>query len=231
MPTFEATKTGYAHLWETMAIRPSYARTAGGIAGQISTLTRKGAYEAVSRKTGVPWWFIAITHQLESSGDFGTHLHNGDPLSARTRQEPKHRPVAGSPPFTWEESAEDALRMHNLHLVTDWTIPRALYEFERFNGWGYLPRKVNSPYLWSFSTHYDKGKYVADGKFDRNAVSGQCGAAVLLRCLIDLEKIKPEAVPLPAAFAKPAKAEPRKGAGIFETLKTMVLAWRTTSSR
>jgi lysozyme family protein len=209
MPTFEKSQSGYLKMWESMAIRPAYARIAGAAAQRIASMSRRSAYNAVSRKTGVPWWWIGITHELEAAGDFGRHLHNGDPLSARTRQVPKNRPASGSPPFTWEESAEDALRLHDLHLVRDWTIPRALYEFERYNGWGYISRRINSPYLWSFSTHYSKGKYVADGKFDRNAVSSQVGAAVLLRCLIDLELISPEAVPLPAQQGKPARAEPK----------------------
>jgi lysozyme family protein len=41
--------------------------------------------------------------------------------------------------------------------------------------------EVKSPYLWSFSNHYTKGKYVADGHFDSNAVSQQCGGMVLLK--------------------------------------------------
>lgn len=38
-------------------------------------------------------------------------------------------------------------------------------------------------FLWSFSTIYEKGKFVADGKFDANAVSKQCGAALLLKVM------------------------------------------------
>ena len=40
-----------------------------------------------------------------------------------------------------------------------------------------------SPYLWSFSNHYARGKYVADGHFSATAVSQQCGAALLLKRL------------------------------------------------
>jgi hypothetical protein len=40
---------------------------------------------------------------------------------------------------------------------------------------------VLSPYLWCFSNHYTKGKYVSDGRWSETAVSQQCGAAVLLR--------------------------------------------------
>ena len=56
-----------------------------------------------------------------------------------------------------------------------------LFQFERYNGFGYRPHGINSPYLWSFSNHYLKGKFVKDGIFNENAGSKQCGAAVLLR--------------------------------------------------
>jgi hypothetical protein len=39
-----------------------------------------------------------------------------------------------------------------------------LYRFEANNGFGYRKRSVATPYLWSYSDHYDKGKFVADGK-------------------------------------------------------------------
>ena len=51
------------------------------------------------------------------------------------------------------------------------------------NGFGYrrFHSGVLSPYLWSYSNHYTSGKYVADGTFDPDAVSKQCGSAVILR--------------------------------------------------
>jgi lysozyme family protein len=56
-----------------------------------------------------------------------------------------------------------------------------LFKMEQFNGFGYRVKGINSPYLWSFSNHYSKGKFTRDGFFDPNAVSKQIGAAVLLR--------------------------------------------------
>jgi lysozyme family protein len=38
--------------------------------------------------------------------------------------------------------------------------------------------------LWSFSTLYDKGRFVADHRFDPNAESRQAGAAVILKQLV-----------------------------------------------
>jgi lysozyme family protein/peptidoglycan hydrolase-like protein with peptidoglycan-binding domain len=134
---------------------------------------------------------IAALHQRESDADFATHLHNGDPLTARTRHVPAGRPQHGSPPFQWEESAIDALTMpnHALHLVKDWTIERACYEIEKYNGFGYRNNhpEVKSPYLWSFSNNYQRGKYVADGRFDANAVDQQCGTMPMLRRMMELD--------------------------------------------
>ncbi|MDQ6609793.1 MAG: hypothetical protein M3Y85_08235 [Bacteroidota bacterium] len=144
-------------------------------------LANKPRYEAVATKTGVPWYFIGIVHNMEGNCNFTTHLHNGDPLTARTVQVPKGYPKEGNPPFAWEASAEDSLRLQKLDTITDWGVPTVLYELEAYNGFGYRSRGIHSPYLWSASNQYSKGKYTADGRFDPNAVSKQIGAAVLLR--------------------------------------------------
>ena len=145
-------------------------------------LAHKERYESVGETLGIPWYFIAAIHNMESGQDFTKHLHNGDPLTDRTRHVPAGRPPSGSPPFTWEESAEDALKMRRLGRVAEWTLPRLLYELEGYNGWGYrlYHPHVLSPYLWSWSNHYTSGKYIADGRWSDTAKSRQCGAAVLL---------------------------------------------------
>src|SRR4029077_17378517 len=107
---------------------------------------------------------------------------------------------SGQPPFTWEESATDALRLKKLDKVTDWNLPRTLYQLEAYNGFGYRLRhpEVLTPYLWSFSDHYTQGQYVADGTFSSTAVSKQCGAAVLLRRMAELGVIefRPDGTPI-----------------------------------
>ncbi|WP_232830455.1 peptidoglycan-binding protein [Oceanicella sp. SM1341] len=148
-------------------------------------LRNRALYEGLGARLGIPWWFIGLIHGLEASFSLETHLHNGDPLSARTVHHPPRRPATGSPPFTWTESATDALTMEGLAGLDDWSLGPALDRLERYNGLGYRNRGVPSPYLWSFSNHYTRGKFVADGRFDPDAVSKQCGAAVLLRRLED----------------------------------------------
>lgn len=131
----------------------------------------------------IPWYFIACAHYLECSFDFKKHLHNGDPLSGYTIRVPANRPKVGhGPPFTFEESAVDALKLMKLNEITNWNLPTVLRKLEAYNGFGYFKyHSVNSPYLWSYSNQYQKGKYVADGKFDAEAVSKQMGAAVILK--------------------------------------------------
>ena len=140
-------------------------------------------YAAARNPVGTPWYVVGVIHALESSLNFGRHLHNGDPLTARTVQVPAGRPKTGQPPFTWEASASDALRYQGFDKWKDWSIPGTLSKLEGYNGFGYRDHHadVPSPYLWSFSTHYGSGKYVADGKWSQTAVSAQCGVAVLLR--------------------------------------------------
>lgn len=156
-------------------------------------LLNKARYEAVASPLGIPWWFVAAIHSLESNADFDTHLHNGDPLNNRTVNVPAGRPSA--PPangsaYTWEESATDALRLKQFHVETNWAVTNALYRWEKYNGFGYRSKRVPSPYLWSFSTVYEKGKFVSDGVYSADTVSRQCGAAVILMYLYQSGEVK-----------------------------------------
>lgn len=157
-----------------------------------SLVSHKHRYEAVGDAVGVPWWFVAVIHELEASGNFHAHLHNGDPLTHKTVHVPKNRPP-GNPPFTFEESARDALTLDGFAHAHDWSISHALYRLERFNGFGYRQRGINipSPYLWSFSQHYTRGKFSSDGHFDASLVSQQCGAGVLLRVMVNEGHVTP----------------------------------------
>lgn len=140
-------------------------------------------YESVGSDLAIPWYFIGLLHGMECEFDFGAHLHNGNPLTARTVDEPRGRPPTGSPPFTWQASARDALTFHHFDHQADWSLPRILYRLEAYNGFGYRFRRLPSPYLWSFSNLYKAGKFIADNVFDPTEVSQQCGAAVALRAL------------------------------------------------
>ena len=180
-PDFAKLKPEYRALFDSCDIR---AERRGEVAWHIKKLKDyQPRYEKVSEQLEIPWWFVGITHALEASFSFKGHLHNGDPLTGRTVQVPKGRPKTWNPPNDWESSAVDALTMKGYAGQKDWSVERTLYRFESYNGWGYRGRNVHTPYLWSFSNHYSKGKFVKDGKFSPTAVSKQCGAAVMLKAL------------------------------------------------
>lgn len=179
---FEDLHDEYEHFLSQCRLRPEFSANAEFY---VTRLIRfKPTYLQLGQGlNGIPWAFIGIIHGMECGFNFSTHLHNGDPLTDRTVHVPVGRPAAGSPPFPWVVSARDALIQKKFHLVSDWGLARMLYLLELYNGFGYRPRGVPTPYLWSFSNLYEKGKYVADGRYDPEAVSRQCGAGVMLRGL------------------------------------------------
>lgn len=181
--SFENLCADYALLLSTASVRPAFRPTAEREAHRIE-LSRP-RYESVSGLIGCPWWMVGIIHSLEGGLDFGTHLHNGDPLTARTKHVPRGRPTGGEPPFSWEESATDALLYEGFDEFKPviWSSPEGvLYALELFNGMGYrrFHPQVKSPYLWAGTNHYERGKYTSDGRWDANAVSRQIGAAALM---------------------------------------------------
>lgn len=179
--SFPELKPKYEALYASCVIRPERA---GEVAWHRKKLGQyRSRYEAVAAKTGVPWWFVGGVHALEGSFNFNGHLHNGDRLSLRTVQVPKGLPKVWNPPNDWESSAVDALAYKKFLGLTDWDLAVTLYRWESYNGFGYYAFNINSPYLWSFSNHYAKGKFVADHWYDPEAVSKQCGAAVMLKAL------------------------------------------------
>jgi lysozyme family protein len=175
-----------------------------------SIVVNRPRYQSVGGPLGIPWFFVGAIHNMESSLNFHTHLHNGDPLTARTVHVPSGRPLTGQPPFTWEESATDALTLEGFANQSDWSLPRLLYRLEKFNGSGYRnpvpPRPINTPYLWSFSNHYISGKFTEDHGFDPDVVSDQCGAAVILSRMVQGGVITFAASPVPAPQPAPAPA-------------------------
>lgn len=150
-------------------------------------IENKADYQKAAQATNdkMPWAFVGVIHAMECSFSFVKHLHNGDPLTNRTTNEPKNRPVSGTPPFSWQVSAVDALIFDGFKQESDWSVARMLYLLEKYNGFGYRFKQLPTPYLWSFSNLFSKGKFVADHKFDPEAPSKQCGAAVMLKSLID----------------------------------------------
>jgi len=182
MPPFDQLQIDlYNNLYETAILKGI------GLIKKESIISKfKGGidkYNAIKRDTGIPEYIVFIIHYLECDCDFGLHLHNGNSLQRRTIDVPKGRPLTGNPPFTWMESALDALELSGFRKWKDWSIPGSLYMLEKYNGFGYRKQGINSPYLWSKTNHYTMGKYIRDNVYSKEAVSKQIGAAVIMKVL------------------------------------------------
>jgi len=146
-----------------------------------SMIDNKDIYQAIADAVNkdMPWYCVAVIHELECSQNFNCYLGNGQPTNQVTTIVPK-----GRGPFAdFESGAIDALEFEGFDKIIDWSMGNILYILESFNGRGYIKRGINSPYLWAGSQHYTKGKYVKDGIFDPNEVSSQIGVALLLKKL------------------------------------------------
>lgn len=156
----------------------------------------KVRYQAVESVTGVPWPFIAVTHQRESSQNWERSLAQGDPWGEVSTHVP-----AGRGPFgSWEAAANDALVNCGPYAARnkDWSIGGMLAKLEQYNGVGYFNRGIPSPYIWSGTDQYSKGKYIRDGVFDPTEIDKQLGCAGLILAMTQLDgSIKFEDGPTP----------------------------------
>lgn len=209
----DSLKEEYNHLFALATLRSERRFAIQQVVRKITEPANMDRYRRVSAATGVPAHVIGIIHSLESSCNFNKHLHNGDPLTARTVQVPAKRPpgppAGGGTTYSWEESAIDALTLKKLEDWSDWSIAGIAFVLESYNGFGYrkFHPHVKSPYLWSFSTVYTAGKYVADGTWSDTAVSGQCGGMVVLKALMEAGVVTGE-MPVAPVEAPPAAAAP-----------------------
>src|SRR5690349_8439291 len=113
-----------------------------GVALRLVAPAAKARYQAVEARTGVPWYFTAVTHEREASQRWNTQLGQGDPLNEVSTHVP-----AGRGPFkTWEDGAVDALVKCPPYAAKnkDWSIGGLLTMLEQYNGTGY----ANGPAPW-----------------------------------------------------------------------------------
>lgn len=186
-PKYDRVRASLAAMWRDMSIRQYRLGVVDAAAKKI--VANKARYVPISEKTGVPWPMIGVLHLRESDCNFSKHLHNGDPLTGRTRRVPAGRPLKGSPPYAFVESAVDALEMKGWTNSQEWPIERVLFEAERFNGFGYRGKgKPNSPYVWGATNHYTRGKYVRDGVYSATHVDQQLGVASVLKRIMELDR-------------------------------------------
>ena len=151
----------------------------------------KKRYEAVAAKTGVPAELIAALHWRESTANFNTYLHQGDPLGKKAVHVPKNIPLF----HKWENAAVHALQMKKsilkkLSIDANTTDMAALATFaEYYNGLGYHYKKTASPYVYSGTDQYNRGKYVADGRYSKTHRDNQLGVVTMLNYLSEMDAL------------------------------------------
>ncbi len=186
----EELKAEYGRLFSACDIRVERSAEVDALVDGL--LADRDRYRAAGESVNVPWFVVAALHNADTGRDFDAHPHNGDPLTDRTQHLPDGRPLDGEPPFAWEDSATDALRLWYLDQWQDWSIAGTLFVLEGHGGWRYRLNQpeVPSPYLWNYSTHYSQGKYITDDTWSETAVAQHCGVAVLLRRLAERGQIE-----------------------------------------
>jgi lysozyme family protein len=168
----------FRELYQTAHVKPELRSALATVV--TKAVQNRAQYEQISSGTTVPWWMVAAIHQKECGMRFDCHLHNGDPLSARTVRVPPGRPLQPDPPYTFVQSAIDALHGEQKKFPQTWDVVGALSFAEHYNGTGYRRQNVYSPYVWGGTQHYTTGHYIADGKFDPMAIAKAPGVAAIL---------------------------------------------------
>src|SRR6185369_3234851 len=179
----------------------------------------KARYKTVEARTGIPWPFIAVTHEREASQNWNTQLGQGDPLHSVSR----HVPAGRGPFATWEDGAYDALVNCGPWAARnkDWSIGGTLAKLEEYNGLGYYRRGKPSPYVWAGTDQYHAGKYVADGVYDPDYVDTQPGCANLLLSMMALDpSIKFDGAP-PIVTLPPVPTDIHDGAWLQNSLNNL----------
>lgn len=174
MTSLSTLKAANASRWA----RAKFTRSSEFLPVAKRLLKEKTTYQRVEKSTGVPWFVVAVIHEREASGDFSRSLAQGDPWTRVSTHVPKGRGPFGS----FYAAAEDALKNCAPYAAknTDWSVGGTLTILEQYNGLGYASRGLPSPYIWSGTDQYVKGKYVRDGVFDPNEVDEQLGCAGLI---------------------------------------------------
>jgi lysozyme family protein len=175
---------GHAGKVGTLSSRMTPAQAEDLEAFRANWKANKGRYEAVSAKAGVPAALVAAIHWRESTGNFQTYLHQGDPLGKKATHVPTNIPV-----FTvWEDAAVHALTMSDkkqvhddLGMDEDTRDGAAMATYAEFyNGTGYDQRGKASPYVYSGTNGYQKGKYTSDHHFSPNVKDQQLGVMAMV---------------------------------------------------
>ena len=97
---FASLKDEYTSFWKSMVVSTG-ASQVKALNDAVNTIKKNlDVYKKVTQRIRVPALVVGTIHIMEGNGDLTLHLHNGDPLTARTVKKPSGRPPTGSPPST-----------------------------------------------------------------------------------------------------------------------------------
>jgi len=227
---FTALAPDYVSSLAIMKIDPARERELMARAELILASARRHADEwaEVKAVTGVPLLWGIASFERECDCNYACSPAQGDRWDRKSINVPRDL----GPYRSWGESAVAAYRIDHLDQVgaDNWTWTRALYEGELFNGFGPRNHGRHSGYLWSWSSVYTGGKYVADGEWDPSAHDKQCGMVPMMVALLRLDSslALADGLPVPAVEAPsivPAPAPVPIGMGGRVGLAGVDTAW------
>lgn len=203
---FEALRGEYETLLAHAKIDPRRATEVDQVCRRL--LRDKQSYLAIELKTGVPTAVLMALNEREDSGNLHCYLGNGQQLIHRTTLVPAGRgPFLAAPPQNFIDGALDALHLDGLDKVAGmpggWYEPRAAYETEWWNGFGYRAYGIPSPYPFGATSVQRPGKFIADHKFSRTLMDPQLGCVAIWRTLAKLDA----SLALPGQPIAPAPAD------------------------
>ena len=77
----QALRQEYENLFNTCIILPDRIGTVEGTL--VRLMENRQRHGSVADGMGIPWYFVEVIHNMESSLSFSKHLHNGDLLTNR----------------------------------------------------------------------------------------------------------------------------------------------------
>jgi lysozyme family protein len=131
-------------------------------------IVNKLVYESLQSRINSPddcfitWFTIGVIHAMEGNCSLKNSIEDGEPLREG---------------ISWLEDARQVLSNRPKRGLDGFL---DLEYIERHNGFGYRTHGIYSPYLWSGTQFYTKGKYGSDGQYDPELVSRQVGAVPVL---------------------------------------------------
>jgi lysozyme family protein len=181
---FSALDGEYSKLLASMVIDTKRGAELEARAKVILACAADENWQMVTAATGVPRLWGMASFERESASNYARSPAQGDPWRAVST----HVPRGLGPYKSWAAAAVAAYRVDHLDKVgaANWTWARACYEGELFNGFGYRAHGIHTPYLWSWTNVYTRGKFVADGRFDAAEKDQQCGMIPLMVALLRL---------------------------------------------